>query len=200
MFLRGEYRKGMSGVICISSGSSSENEQGANVDYSESIKEAKKYYEKCPHSKILADTMKRLQSFADTVEQYHDEDERKEKEKEKETSEEEKEKKPKKNRGPKKKNLPPVTPISPIEPIEDSHISEDIHKDNCVKVVNEIFRFFDGKIPKIAIIIALHRNCGKVVDAMKSLQNGVIEEDPKVLVDINAAQGTARDKSNYFCN
>ena len=91
----------------------------------------------------------------------------------------------------------PVEDDDPIEPLVED---EDIHKDNCVKMVSEIYRFFEGRFPKIAIIIALHKNCGKIYEAMKSLENGEVDKDPKLLVDPSIVKGSEEDKRNYFCN
>ena len=100
---------------------------------------------KNPHSKILADTMKRLQNFANTVEQYHDDEERekekerereKEKEKEKDISDEEKEKKTGKETGKKIlkvfKNLVEINAIS----VEVQKVTKDKNRKNVSQFID----------------------------------------------------------------
>ena len=208
---------------------SSDDEKSKENTMTKALEEAKEYVQKNPRTKIMEDTIKRLANFACTVEQFHEEQsEDKEsdydKERRRNASEEssESESKPKKknkqktlvssikktNRSANSRSTTPEKEVTiqkapnpldddPIEPIIED---EDIHKDNCVKIVSEIYRYFEGKYPKISIIIALHKNCGKIYDAMISLENGEIEKDPKLLVDPSIVKGSEEDKRRYFCN
>ena len=217
-------------AIYVSS-ESSDDEKPQNSSVREALDEAKEYLSKNPRTKIMEDTMKRLQSFASRVEQYHEEqsesndnDNEREKQESTDETESDNEKEKTKRTRKKKQNSFSITKKSsrksssrsttpekqtvpmPIpnplddDPIESIQDEEDLHKDNCVKIVSEIYRYFDKKIPKIAIIIALHKNCGKILEAMKSLEKGEIENDPTVLIDPTTAKGSEEDKRRYFCN
>lgn len=172
-------------------------------------------------SSLLAETRKRLQSFAADVEKYHDDypevdspiDDSDGKERPRESLLANKKHKTvndpqQEKNGPKQKTLNKYIDKGNTEEIDPDETSTKKSEENSHlnireqnnRILEHIYQFFKGEYSKIQIILALHKNAGKIYDAMIYLSKGKVDDDPKLLVDVNYVCASEEDKRKYFVN
>jgi len=123
-------------------------------------------------SELMKDTMKRLTTFAKTVEDIHNNT----KNSSDISSDSDSNNEP--VTIPKKQPKQSILKIG-NEPVDDKKSFEEFRK-----TMQDIIKFFDNQYTPLQILISIHKSAGDISAAVNQLSQGNVENDPSILTTI----------------